>query len=101
MELHMATTTKRDDSKLTLRQRKGRVVNAVAQLLRKRLAVPNIYLEPRTDYITADVLAVESEPVREIYMPLISLSNPSLRTQHRVNLARRIANSNLGERRRF
>ncbi len=55
----MAVTAKGEGRKLTVRQRKGRAVNAVAEMLRKRLSVPNIYLEPRSSYIDADVLAVD------------------------------------------
>jgi hypothetical protein len=52
-------TVKSEARTLTARQQKGRAVNAVAELLRKRLSVPNIYLEPRHPYISADVLAVD------------------------------------------
>ena len=45
--------------KLTSRQREGRAINAVAELLRRELSVPNIYLEPPHSLITADVLAVD------------------------------------------
>lgn len=55
----MAATVKSDARTLTLRQQKGRAVNAVAELLRKKLSVPNIYLEPRSPHISADVLAVD------------------------------------------
>jgi hypothetical protein len=44
---------------LTLRQKEGRAVNAVAELLRKTLSVPNIYLEPRSPKLAVDVLAVD------------------------------------------
>jgi len=44
---------------LTLRQREGRAINAVAELLRRKLSVPNIYLEPPPSLISADVLAVD------------------------------------------
>lgn len=52
-------TVKSEAASLTGRQQKGRAVNAVAELLRKRLSVPNIYLEPRSPYISTDVLAVD------------------------------------------
>jgi hypothetical protein len=55
----MTTVVKGEHRSLTLRQQKGRAVNAVAEVLRKRLLVPNIYLEPRSPYITVDVLAVD------------------------------------------
>ncbi len=43
----MPVISKGETRTLTLRQQKGRAVNAVAELLRKTLSVPNIYLEPR------------------------------------------------------
>ena len=52
-------TVKTEARTLTLRQLEGRAINAVAEMLRKTLSVPNIYLEPRSAYITADVLAVD------------------------------------------
>lgn len=45
--------------KITSRQREGRAINAVAELLRHKLSVPNIYLEPKHGNIHADVLAVD------------------------------------------
>lgn len=53
----MTTIVKVGAQKLTLRQQKGRAVNAVAEVLRKKLLVPNIYLEP--PYMAVDVLAVD------------------------------------------
>lgn len=53
-------TTKAPVVKLSLRQREGRAINAVADLLRRSLRVPNIYLEPPSSVIEADVLAVDS-----------------------------------------
>ncbi|MGB8889564.1 MAG: hypothetical protein WCC87_22770 [Candidatus Korobacteraceae bacterium] len=52
-------TAKSEPRTLTLRQREGRAINAVAELLRNKLSVPNIYIEPRSSYIAADVLAVD------------------------------------------
>lgn len=52
-------TVKSEARTLTARQQKGRAVNAVAELLRKRLSVPNIYIEPPSSVIAADVLAVD------------------------------------------
>jgi len=46
-------------SKPVARLREGRAVNAVADFLRKMLYVPNIYLEPPSSIIAADVLAVD------------------------------------------
>lgn len=51
--------TKEESWRLTPRQREGRAINAVADLLRRTLSVPNIYLEPPTSLISADVLAVD------------------------------------------
>ena len=53
----MPVISKSKSRPLTLRQKEGRAVNAVAELLRKRLSVPNIYLEPRSPAV--DVLAVD------------------------------------------
>lgn len=52
-------TVKEDSVRLTSRQREGRAINAVAELLRRTLSVPNIYLEPPASLISADVLAVD------------------------------------------
>lgn len=50
---------KEETRKLTLRQREGRAKNAVAELLRQTLSVPNIYLSLPPSLISADVLAVD------------------------------------------
>ncbi len=55
----MPVVTKTKSGVLTARQREGRAVNAVAELLRKSLTVANIYLEPRSRDLAADVLAVD------------------------------------------
>ena len=55
----MAVTARNESRALTPRQQKGRAVNAVAELLRKKLTVPNIYLEPHSSDIATDVLAVD------------------------------------------
>jgi hypothetical protein len=52
-------TVKEETPRLTPRQREGRAINAVAELLRRTLSVPNIYLEPPASLISADVLAVD------------------------------------------
>jgi hypothetical protein len=53
------TVAAEETLKLTLRQREGRAINAVAELLRRRLSVPNIYLAPPSSLIAADILAVD------------------------------------------
>jgi hypothetical protein len=60
---------------LTVRQQKGRAVNAVAELLEKRLAVPNIYLEPRSPYISTDVLAVDRAGSGDLHAVEIKLED--------------------------
>ena len=46
--------------RLSLRQSNGRIANTVADLLRKKLTVPEIYLRPRLPGVTGvDVLAVD------------------------------------------
>jgi hypothetical protein len=58
---------------LSYRQQKGRALNAVAELLRKRLSVPNIYLNPPASAIVADVLAVDSAGSGDLHGVLIKL----------------------------
>ncbi len=48
-------------------------MNAVAELLRKKLTVPNIYLEPRSPYIAADVLAVDRAGSGDLHAVRIEL----------------------------
>jgi hypothetical protein len=55
----IVVTVKEETLKLTPRQREGRAINAVAELLRRKLSVPNIYLEPPSSLIAADILAVD------------------------------------------
>ncbi len=55
----MAIMVRHEAKALADRKRHGRAVNAVAELLRKRLSVPHIYLEPSSSLIKADVLAVD------------------------------------------
>lgn len=69
----MAVTAKREVRTLTLRQRKGRAVNAVAEMLRKRLSVPNIYLEPNSRDIAADVFAVDRAGAGDLHAVQIRL----------------------------
>ena len=69
----MPMIVKGESPKLTLRQQKGRVVNAVAEMLRKGLSVPNIYLQPRSPYITADVLAVDRAGAGDLHAVEIRL----------------------------
>ncbi len=55
----MAVTAKNKPWRLTIRQREGRAMNAVAELLREKLSVPNIYLRPQSAGLGVDVLAVD------------------------------------------
>jgi hypothetical protein len=71
---------KEEIQELTLRQREGRAINAVAELLRRRLSVPNIYLEPPSSLISADVLAVDRGGAGDLHAVEIKLArdlNPS------------------------
>ena len=73
-------TVKEETRELTLRQREGRAINAVAELLRRKLSVPNIYLEPRSSLISADVLAVDRGGAGDLHAVEIKLErdlNPS------------------------
>lgn len=67
---------------LTARQREGRAINAVAELLRRTLSVPNIYLEPPQTIILADVLAVDRGGAGDLHAVEVKLS-PDLRPEIR------------------
>src|SRR5271157_635743 len=69
----MTTIVKGEHRKLTLRQQKGRAVNAVAEVLRKKLLVPNIYLEPHSHPLAVDVLAVDRAGAGDLHAVLIKL----------------------------
>jgi hypothetical protein len=69
----MAVMAKSEARSLTLRQQEGRAVNAVAEMLRKRLSVPNIYLEPPSSLIAADVLAVDRAGAGDLHAVTIKL----------------------------
>jgi hypothetical protein len=64
---------KADVKPLTPRQREGRAVNAVAQLLRRTLSVPNIYIDPPGSTIAADVLAVDHGGAGDLHAVEIKL----------------------------
>jgi hypothetical protein len=66
-------TVKGEIRSLTLRQREGRAINAVAELLRRKLSVPNIYLEPPSSLISADVLAVDRSGAGDLHAVEIKL----------------------------
>ena len=66
-------TVKVETLKLTPRQREGRAVNAVAELLRRTLSVPSIYLEPPAALIAADVLAVDRAGAGDLHAVEIQL----------------------------
>jgi hypothetical protein len=67
-------TVKEETRELTLRQRHGRAINAVAELLRRKLSVPNIYLEPPSSVISADVLAVDRGGAGDLHAVEIKLA---------------------------
>ena len=66
-------TAKVETVKLTSRQMEGRAINAVAELLRRKLSVPNIYLEPLPSLISADVLAVDRGGAGDLHAVEIKL----------------------------
>lgn len=71
---------KRQSRTLTARQREGRAINAVAELLRRTLSVPNIYLEPPQTIILADVLAVDRGGAGDLHAVEVKLA-PDLRPE--------------------
>ena len=76
----MTTIAKGEHRSLTIRQQKGRAVNAVADVLRKKLLVPNIYLEPRSSSISADVLAVDRAGSGDLHAVDIKLEDLKRKT---------------------
>lgn len=68
-------TVKEARQKLTARQREGRAVNAVADLLRRTLSVPNIYIEPPRPVVAADLLAVDRGGAGDLHAVEIKLDN--------------------------
>src|ERR1035437_7958168 len=66
---------KEEPLELTLRQREGRAISAVAELLRRKLSVPNIYLNPPHSLISADVLAVDHGGAGDLHAVEIKLAN--------------------------
>jgi hypothetical protein len=83
----IAMAVREEAIKLTLRQREGRAINAVAELLRRTLSVPNIYLEPPATLIAADVLAVDRAGAGDLHAVEIKLEhdlNPSGSSRKKV-----------------
>jgi hypothetical protein len=75
-------------SKKDVHLQKGRAVNAVAELLRRKLSVPNIYLEPRSSYVRVDVLAVDHAGSGDLHAVEIKIEKDFPRNQ-----VKRAANS--------
>jgi len=79
------TTVKelKDHKPLSSRKRHGRAINAIADLLRVKLSVPNIYLEPhlsaasRVDVFAADRAGSGDIHAVEIKIPDSFVSSPS------------------------
>lgn len=59
------STTSSEVITITVKQRQGRAVNAVADLLQRRLLVPKIYLEPRN--LNIGVLAIDRSGFGDIH----------------------------------
>jgi len=70
----MTMAIKGEPQRLTLRQQKGRAVNAIAKTLQNKLLVPNIYLQPRSPLIAADVLAVDRAGAGDLHAVDIELA---------------------------
>ncbi len=68
-------TANQETLRLTPRQREGRAINAVAELLRRTLSVPNIYLEPPASVIRADVLAVDRGGAGDLHAVEVKLQD--------------------------
>ena len=82
-------TVREEPQKLTSRQREGRAINAVAELLRRTLSVPNIYLEPPASLISADILAVDRGGAGDLHAVEIKLERDlSPSTEQRLRPAR-------------
>jgi hypothetical protein len=71
----MTTAISRKGRGLTLRQQKGRAVNAVAEVLQKKLMVPNIYLEPHIGSLAVDVLAVDRAGAGDLHAVEVKLES--------------------------
>ncbi len=76
-EQRAVSTTSSEVITISDKQRKGRAVNAVADLLQRRLIVPKIYLEPM-GFALMDVLAVDRAGSGDIHGVHIELA-PALR----------------------
>jgi hypothetical protein len=87
----VAISIKEESRKLTLRQREGRAINAVAELLRRTLSVPNIYLEPPAAVIDADVLAVDRAGAGDLHAVEIKLIGAGQALTPRTRLLQIIA----------
>ena len=73
----MTTITKSPE--LNVRTRHGRAVNAVAELLRSSLSVPNVYLEPHNlGASKIDVLAVDRAGAGDLHGVEIKIPGPSV-----------------------
>ncbi len=71
----MTMIVKPEHRRVTHRQQRGRVVNAVAEILRKKLLVPNIYLETHSHSLAVDVLAVDRAGAGDLHAVSIKLEN--------------------------
>lgn len=77
----MPVITKSERRPLTLRQKEGRAVNAVAELLRKTLSVPNIYLEPHSPQLAVDILAVDRAGSGDLHGVEIKINDDLVRNR--------------------
>lgn len=95
---------KEEFQELTLRQREGRAMNAIAELLRRKLSVPKIYLEPPHSLIAADVLAVDHGGAGDLHAVEIKLErdlNPSKGLQRKPSNQKEINELNKAWNARF
>lgn len=94
----MATIVRGEPRRLTLRQQRGRAVNAVAEVLRKKLLVPNIYLGPHFPSLAVDVLAVDRAGSGDLHGVEIRLGNLARQRGKNPANARELAQQIAGQR---
>jgi hypothetical protein len=84
-------TTAVSTRRLSVRQSNGRIANAVAELLRRKLTIPEIYLRPRVPGLSGvDVLAVNHAGSGDIHGVEIAFGREPLKASDVVALLVRL-----------